>query len=248
MTIEIGTSDFRTQAGQVPGIFIEPVKYYFDRLPDCNKINCAISNYEGEIYIYYLTDDEITKYNLPQWVRGCNSVNTIHPSVEKLIRDKGISLDIICSHSVPVRRIKSIIDKHNVTSIDILKIDTEGHDCIILNDFLDTVDILPNKIQFEANVLSDSSEVDALIERLESFGYKTDRTETDVMASRKFENDFFIVDVEEINYSPRGFSKEINIGSIGDPNEAMDLGVRIIHDLGNGSVVEIPIEQYRFNK
>ena len=57
MIIEIGTSDFRTQAGKVDGIFIEPVKYYFDRLPECRKENIAISNYEGEIDIYYLTHE-----------------------------------------------------------------------------------------------------------------------------------------------------------------------------------------------
>ena len=42
MIIEIGTSDFRTQAGQVDGVFIEPVKYYFDRMVDM-----AIERFEG---------------------------------------------------------------------------------------------------------------------------------------------------------------------------------------------------------
>lgn len=183
MTIEIGTSDFRTQAGEVPGIFIEPVKYYFDRLPDCNKINCAISNYEGEIDIYYLTDDEIRKYHLPQWARGCNSVRKVHPSVASLFYDRSLNpYSVIRKSTVPVRRIKSIIDEYNVTLIDFLKIDTEGHDYIILNDFLDTVDILPKKIQFEANVLSDYSDVDKLIHRLELIGYNTERTNTDVIA------------------------------------------------------------------
>lgn len=185
MTIEIGTSDFRTQAGKVEGIFIEPVKYYFDRLPDCNKINCAISNYEGEIDIYYVTDDEISRYNLPNWVRGCNSVGKPHPSVFNLLTSNaGINaLGIIRKDTVPVRRIKSIIQEHNVTVIDFLKIDTEGHDCIILQDFLDTVNILPAKIQFEANVLSIWDDVSALVKRLKSMGYQIQRTHTDIIAT-----------------------------------------------------------------
>lgn len=184
MTIEIGTSDFRTQAGQVPGIFIEPVKYYFDRLPDCNKINCAISDREGEIDIHYLTDEEITKYNLPQWVRGCNSVGKAHPSVSALLYERLLESEkIFRKDTVPVRRIKSIIDEHNVTEIDFLKIDTEGHDCIILNDFLDTVDIKPRKIQFEANVLSNAGEVNDLVKRVQSMGYKTQRVNTDIIAT-----------------------------------------------------------------
>lgn len=184
MTIEIGTSDFRTEAGKVEGIFIEPVKYYFDRLPDCNKINCAISNYEGSIDIYYVTDEEITRYNIPQWVRGCNSVNKFHPSVVSLLFQAGLDPNLVIrKDTVPVRRIKSIIEEHNVTDIDFLKIDTEGHDCVILQDFLDTVDILPAKIQFEANVLSIWSDVAKLIQRIQSMGYKTQKTNTDIIAT-----------------------------------------------------------------
>lgn len=184
MTIEIGTSDFRTQAGQVEGIFIEPVKYYFDRLPDCNKINCAISNYEASIDIYYVTDEEISRYNLPNWVRGCNSVNKFHPSVVSLLFQNGLDPNLVIrKDTVPVRRIKSIIDEYNVTAIDFLKIDTEGHDYIILTDFLDTVDILPTKIQFEANILSIWDEVSALVQRLKSMGYQIQRTNTDIIAT-----------------------------------------------------------------
>lgn len=183
MTIEIGTSDFRTQAGQVVGIFIEPAKYYFDRLPECNKINCAISNYEGEIDIYYLTDEEITRYNLPKWVRGCNSVNVPHPSVITILTERCIPIEVIRFDRMSVRRIKSIIDEHNVTHIDFLKIDTEGHDCIILNDFLDTVDFLPKKIQFEANVLSDRIDVFAICKRLSINGYNIERINDDIIAT-----------------------------------------------------------------
>lgn len=184
MTIEIGTSDFRTQAGQVEGIFIEPVKYYFDRLPDCNKINCAISNYEGDIDIYYVTDEEIKRYDLPNWVRGCNSVNKFHQSVVSLLFQNGIDPNLVIrKDTVPVRRIKSIIEEHNVTAIDFLKIDTEGHDCIILQDFIDTVDILPTKIQFEANILSIWDDVSALVQRLKSMGYGIQITNTDIIAT-----------------------------------------------------------------
>lgn len=183
MTIEIGTSDFRTQAGLVDGIFIEPVKYYFDRLPECNKINCAISNYEGSIDVYYLTDEEIMRYNLPKWVRGCNSVGNTHPSVVTILTERCIPIEIIRRDSVPVRRIKSIIDEYNVTHIDLLKIDTEGHDCVILNDYLDTVDMLPYRIQFESNVLSDKVEVALLIGRLVKYGYTFQNIKDDVIAT-----------------------------------------------------------------
>lgn len=171
MIIEIGTSDFDTHAGKEEGLYIEPVKYYFDRLPECNKINCAVSDYDGEAKVYYLTDEEIRKYGLPKWVRGCNSINKPHNSVVKLLDDMGVSIDILRTDIVPVKRIKTILNDFNVFSISLLKIDTEGHDCIILNDYFNTVSIKPNTIIFESNDLSDKIEVNRIIERIATLGY-----------------------------------------------------------------------------
>jgi len=84
---------------------------------------------------------------------------------------------------VKVVRIKSILDKYNVTKIDLLKIDTEGHDCIILNDFLDTVEILPLKIQFENNVLSNAEEVNKVIVRLCRLGYSCKQVNFDMICA-----------------------------------------------------------------
>jgi FkbM family methyltransferase len=176
MILEIGTSDFRTKAGDMNGIFIEPVKYYFDKLPKCNKENVAISNYEGEINIYYIPANVIETNKLPNWLRGCNSVNKIHDTIVKMDLT-----DYVVKDKVKVVRIKSILDKYNVTKIDLLKIDTEGHDCIILNDFLDTVNILPKTIQFENNVLSNKNEVKQLVKRLTTLGYLCKQKDFDMI-------------------------------------------------------------------
>jgi len=179
--LEIGTSDFRTLAGKEEGIFIEPVKYYFDRLPaNCIKENVAISDKEGEIEIYYLTDEDIKKYNLPHWIRGCNSINEPHPTTLKLLKKDQIRCD-----KVKVLKIKTILDKHNVTAIDFMKIDTEGHDCIILNNFFDEVDFLPKKIQLENNALSDSDAIKKIISRLAYKGYSLEYSKTDIIATLK---------------------------------------------------------------
>lgn len=176
MIIEIGTSDFRTQAGKVKGLFIEPVKEYFDRLPDCNKENLAVSNYSGQIDLFYIPSKVIEKNGLPSWLRGCNSVGKIHDTILKNGWESHCIKDV-----VEVVRIKSLIEKHNINKIDFLKIDTEGHDCIILNDFFDTVKILPKIIQFESNVLSDEKEVSKLIDRLTKIGYKCTKKQFDTV-------------------------------------------------------------------
>ena len=181
--VEIGTSDFRTVAGKSEGLFIEPVKYYYDRLPECTKENVAVSNREGTIKIFYLTDEEINKHNLPKWIRGCNSIDEIHPTTKTILNKLGISEDIVRCDTVNVVRIKTLLDKHNLKRFDILKIDTEGHDTIILNDFLDTVDFKPQTIKFEYNELSNIEESLKLIARLKGLGYTTQILKTDIVAT-----------------------------------------------------------------
>ena len=176
MIVEIGTSDFRTQAGKEDGLFIEPIKYYFDRLPNCNKENVAISNYTGEIDIYYIPEDVIQKHKLPNWLRGCNSVSVPHDTIVK-----NGWMEYMIRETVPVVRIESLIEKHNITSIDLLKVDTEGHDTIIVNDYLDTVDFLPKIIQFENNVLSNPNQVITLVERLKKLGYHCSQDKFDMI-------------------------------------------------------------------
>ena len=181
MIIEIGTSNFRTMAGKKDGLFIEPVKPYFDSLPKCRKENVAVSNFEGEVEMYYMNPDDIEALNLPEWLKGCNMIGEPHPSmVDVLIREYGSISPIKCD-KVKVVRIKSLIDKYNIEKVQFLKIDTEGHDCIILNDYLDTVGILPKMIQFENNQLSDQKEIQAITERLLQQGYKMQYTKGDVI-------------------------------------------------------------------
>jgi len=215
MIIEIGTSDFRTQAGQVDGVFIEPVKYYFDRMVEAatdtineemesvlsaiggtatptiaHFENVAISDYEGEDEVYSVASWVMSDYNLPQWVRGCSSIHEPHPSAMAAMKEKNVPThsDIgqfyFKRETVQVVRIKSIIDKYNITSLDLLKIDTEGHDCIILNDYLNTVEILPKVIQFESNELSDPKEVQKVVERLKPLGYDCKQVKFDMVCKR----------------------------------------------------------------
>ena len=176
MIIEVGTSDFNTLAGKEHGIFIEPIKHYYDNLHNCIKENVAISNYNGTATMYYIPIELIEQHSLPRWVKGCNSIHIPHKSLNEYSK-------YIRYYDVEVCRLIDIINKHNVTHIDYLKIDTEGHDCIILNDFLDTSNIKPIKIQFEVNELSNKESVNELVKRLTSLGYKCTMQRTDMVCT-----------------------------------------------------------------
>jgi len=179
--IEIGTSDFNTEIQKKDtkkGLSVEAVTYYIDKLPckkDCIKINNGISNFNGYITINYLTVEKIEKYELPVWVKGCNSVNHYHPTVSKLLLDKGIEIkDIVTSYQVPCKTLITLMNEYNVKGLYLLKIDTEGHDSIILEHFFENYDknsLLPHKIIFESNVLTNPKDIEKIITMAESCGY-----------------------------------------------------------------------------
>lgn len=179
--IEIGTSDFDCEILKIDnkvGISIEPIKYYLDRLSNkknCIKLNIAISNYNGYININYLDENTINKYNLPIWARGCNSVNNFHNTIKNILLQNNINIkDLAIIESVPCYTLKYIINDNNITGIYLLKIDTEGHDCIILEHYFENYqnnNFLPHKIIFETNILTDSNYIDKILLMAKNIGY-----------------------------------------------------------------------------
>lgn len=193
--IEIGTSDFdtllQTCGDNEIGLSIEPLKCYQDKLPNrsnVKKINAAISNTNEDMEIFYIDEGDIKKYNLPDWVRGCNSVGKIHPSLNAEVKWVDDIL-IRCLKPFKINEVKQIVRKEkikvinwdtlvvneSIESIGFLKIDTEGHDIVILKDYLRKCESNPNllakKIQFESNQLIPKDEVDNIIKIIEDKGY-----------------------------------------------------------------------------
>lgn len=177
--IEIGTSDFGSLAITSPnekGLLVEPIKYYLDNLPNNNnqiKANYALSDKNGKIKIFYVKPEDIIKHNLPNWVRGCNSIDKPHPTIKKLLGDNHDN--IIQVDTVKCITWEKLIKEFNIKSIDYLKIDTEGHDYIILSEYLKICNSYPNllasKIVFENNSLSDKGEILDLINKFKALGY-----------------------------------------------------------------------------
>lgn len=178
--IEIGTSDFRTIIENCSdneiGLSIEPIKLYLDNLPNkknVTKINCAISDKIGEMVIYYVNPNDIIKYKLPNWVRGCNSINKPHPTVLNLLGEEHD--EIITKEIVPVLDWVSLIEKYNIESMDLLKIDTEGHDGIILENYyqscLKNEKLLSKIILFENNILRNVDLNNIVISNFLKIGY-----------------------------------------------------------------------------
>jgi len=177
--IEIGTSNFDTLIesadDNTKGISIDAVQYYINNLPDklnVKKMNIGISSINSFLNVYYIPEKIIEENDLPWWFKGCNSINNYHP----------LHLKYNISHLCEIEKVKVITTyglfyQNYVRNVKYLKIDTEGHDCVILKTLFFYIKYLPiifypNKILFETNEHTKDTDVDEIIELYCSIGYK----------------------------------------------------------------------------
>ena len=194
--IEIGTSDFETLAfesgPESKGISVEPVFEYLERLPSrpgLIKVNAAISDTAGKGTLYRLPPNTIEELGLPRDVRGCNSLWQPHPTIlEMLSRRMGreSALKMFVKEEVDMITPLDLLQKFNVNSVELLKIDTEGHDCRILNSYLKDVPahLLPRRLRFESNCLTSKHEIESTILKLIEHGYVLDNEKTQSSRAR----------------------------------------------------------------
>jgi FkbM family methyltransferase len=180
--IEIGTSDFETEIEKCDdhsiGLSIEPLINYLNKLPNkklVTKVNCAVSDYDGFVKIFYVSEENIQKYNLPEFFKGCNTINKPHPITKGFVFGYNVPDEAIEFIEVEIKSIKTIFQQYNVESIKYLKVDTEGHDCVIINAYFNLCELTNNlfaeRILFESNELSDRNEVDSIINKFIRNGY-----------------------------------------------------------------------------
>ncbi len=132
------------------GLLVEPLGYYFERLqhtyrdyPQLTLEQAAISDRDGLREMYRI--DERIDY-LPRWCRGLGSFHR-----EVLLSHRWALPrieDYIVTETVRCLRLQSLIERHGVQRIDVLAIDTEGHDLAVLRQF-DLARYRPRAVLFE---------------------------------------------------------------------------------------------------
>ena len=117
---------------KMKGIFVEPVKFMFDKLVDNYKDfdgiffeNCAISDSNGKATIKRI--DFNAKNMYPDWSDGGSSLipsKTPMKNVSNLIEEV-----------VATKTLDSLLSQYSEGNIDILQIDCEGYDLIVFRQF-----------------------------------------------------------------------------------------------------------------
>lgn len=180
--VEVGTSDFGSEIekadDETRGISIEPMLEYLDKLPqpkNCIKVNAAISNTNGLANIFFIPAPLIAEHQLPEWLKGCNAIGKPHPTCISQLEKKGLDPGTtIHMRPVSMMTLGTCLQLNEVSGLYQYKSDTEGHDTVILNNFLDDLKdpaLLPQLIIFESNELSSAEEIEKTIARLVETGY-----------------------------------------------------------------------------
>jgi hypothetical protein len=178
--LEIGTSNFdtliQTCDDSETGISVDAIKYYLDCLPNkpnIKKIHTAITSdrTSDSIDIYYIPEDIIISNNLYDWFKGCNTIGDFHP----LHKSHNIT-HLVKIEKAPLVNIDEFLTDNNIRKIKYLKIDTEGHDCVILNglfNYLQTKskEYYPDNILFESNTNISDQEITNTIYHGIDIGY-----------------------------------------------------------------------------
>jgi len=128
--VEIGVCDFDTLEPLLKngwkGYFVEPIKKYADKLSHLNTTNCAISNKNGSMEMYLSKDTN-------QWSKGIS--HAVKQQGEKLLEKIGNQKYYDCKITVPCMTLQSYLKENNITQIDYLKVDTEGHEMDIFEAY-----------------------------------------------------------------------------------------------------------------
>lgn len=136
--VEVGACDFDTCEQLIhngwKGIVIEPVKHYYDKLtkyPQIHYENIAISDQEGESEIHFINPEHIVHEN-QQWLKGISSLEGATGPLSFEENQTLTNFQTSLKQKVKTFTLNQICEKYDIHEIDFLKIDTEGHDLIVL--------------------------------------------------------------------------------------------------------------------
>jgi FkbM family methyltransferase len=168
------------------GLLVEPVPHLYETLmeryrdrPGVRLERAAVSMRDGEAPLYRLRSVPGT---MPEWFNQLATLNR-----EVLLKHRSSILEmesLLIEERVPTVRLETLLARHGVSRIDLLVIDTEGHDWEILR-LLDFTRFRPVLLMFEHQHLSANDKAVAYA-LLETNGYSFKETpEGDAIAWRK---------------------------------------------------------------
>ncbi len=146
------------------GIMVEPVPYVFSALrenygqnPRIALENAAITDTDGSRELFYLAEADPGAPDLPDWY---DNLGTFHREV--IVKHRPAIPDFderLRTREVPCLTFRSLCRKHGLDSLDLIQIDTEGHDFEILK-LVDLDSLRPRIVMYEHLHLDETARTD----------------------------------------------------------------------------------------
>jgi FkbM family methyltransferase len=169
------------------GLYVEPIPYLFERLKNNISLgnlfeNSAISDYNGEIEMMTIDKDVIDSGLVHNCFYGMSAVfpprNGLGSEFDRPTVEKYGKLV-----KVPCITFETLMEKHNITKFDIIKIDAEGHDYMIFKQ-VDLKKYSPSVIRIEWINLS-QEEQNSILDKLKQSDYIYELSGQDIIAIPK---------------------------------------------------------------
>lgn len=195
--IQIGANDgksddflFNCFDNNLEAILIEPIEDAFKKLEKnyenfvkakCLNLAVDIDNKNKEIFCVNKKYHEFykKKYNEVnvEWLDVLSSFNKKH------LINHGIKEKHIVSKFIECKTISELINQYSFQNLDLLIIDVEGYDLVILNNFIQTINIKP-MIIFEW-IHAQKNDIEKLLIELEGLNYEFLRIGRDLICYQK---------------------------------------------------------------
>ena len=167
--LEIGACDFNNNDDLLDsgwrGIFVEPIEQYYNSLAkkvqgkDAIVVKAAITNFNGNVNMDTVPNGE-------DWLRGISHISSeITSNITSGLVKTNVP-DILQVVEVPAMTLDTLINTYDVTEIEFLQMDVEGHELVILNNY--SWHVKPKFLRIEHKFIDDT----LLVSLLESKGYK----------------------------------------------------------------------------
>lgn len=143
--VEVGANDGEQHDFLAPhirqgwtGLMVEPVPYVFARLernyaavPGATLVNAAVADRTGTLPFFHLVEvPDPPAAGLPDWYDGVGSFSkeTVLSHADAI---PDVAARLVCS-DVPCLTFDDLCSGHGLTAVDVLVVDTEGHDFEVL--------------------------------------------------------------------------------------------------------------------
>jgi FkbM family methyltransferase len=163
--------------GEWTGVMVEPVPYVFERLRrnygDVERIaleRAAIGARDGRATIHHLAElEDAERDAMPSWYDALGSFDL--ETLRRNVRAIPDGEERIVGTQVECLTFETLCERHGIEELDLIAIDTEGHDAVILAG-IDLERHRPRLVLYEHYHLT-SGQREATRTRLREAGYET---------------------------------------------------------------------------